>query len=58
MTSIRIALANIEIPQGPQDALERALGALAQAASAGAHVVCFPEAYVPGIHGALPAQLT
>ena len=48
MTSIRIALANIEIPKGPEDALERALVAIAQAADAGARVVCFPEAYVPG----------
>jgi predicted amidohydrolase len=48
MTDIRIALANIEIPESPEDALERALAAIAQAASAGAHVVCFPEAYVPG----------
>jgi predicted amidohydrolase len=48
MTSIRLALANIEIPTGPQDALERALVALAEAARAGARVLCFPEAYVPG----------
>jgi predicted amidohydrolase len=48
MTSIRIALANIEIPSGPEDALERALVALAEAARAGARVVCFPEAYIPG----------
>lgn len=48
MTSIRVALANIEIPHGPQDALERALVAIAQAAHAGARVVCFPEAYIPG----------
>jgi predicted amidohydrolase len=48
MTSIRIALANIEIPAGPHDALERALVAVADAARAGARVVCFPEAYVPG----------
>lgn len=48
MTSIRIALANIEIPKGPEDALSRALDAVAEAARAGARVVCFPEAYVPG----------
>lgn len=48
MTDIRIALANIEIPKSPEDAVERALLAIAQAASAGARVVCFPEAYVPG----------
>ena len=48
MTNTRIALANIEIPGSPEDALERALLAIAQAAQAGARVVCFPEAYVPG----------
>jgi predicted amidohydrolase len=48
MTSIRIALANLEIPSGPQDSLERALVAVGEAAGAGARVVCFPEAYVPG----------
>ncbi|HTU59818.1 MAG TPA: carbon-nitrogen hydrolase family protein, partial [Polyangiales bacterium] len=48
MTDIRLALANIEIPASPEDALERALAAIAQAASAGARVVCFPEAYIPG----------
>ena len=48
MTDIRIALANIEIPESPEDALERALATIAQAAIAGAHIVCFPEAYVPG----------
>jgi len=48
MTNVRIALANLEIPKSPEDALERALVAVAQAAEAGARVVCFPEAYVPG----------
>ncbi|EJL84030.1 putative amidohydrolase [Polaromonas sp. CF318] len=48
MSSIRIALANIEIPADPQDSVERALVAVREAASAGAHIVCFPEAYVPG----------
>ena len=48
MSNIRIALANIEIPTGPQDSVERALVAVREAASAGARMVCFPEAYVPG----------
>lgn len=48
MTTLRIALANIEIPSSPQDAVERVLRALPEAAGAGARVVCFPEAYVPG----------
>ena len=48
MTSIRIALANLEYPESPDDAVERAIGAVKDAARAGAGVVCFPEAYVPG----------
>lgn len=48
MTSLRIALANLEIPDSPEDSVERAERAVATAAAAGARVVCFPEAYVPG----------
>lgn len=48
MTTFRIALANIEIPSSPQDSVERVLRALPEAARAGARVICFPEAYVPG----------
>src|ERR1700759_2819632 len=48
MTKIRIALANIEIPASPEDSVARVLRALPEAASAGARVLCFPEAYVPG----------
>lgn len=48
MTTLRIALANIEIPTSPTDSVERVLRVLPKAARAGARVVCFPEAYVPG----------
>lgn len=48
MTTLRIALANIEIPSSPEDSVERVLRALPEAAHAGARIVCFPEAYVPG----------
>lgn len=48
MTTLRIALANIEIPSSPDDSVERVLRAVGVAKSAGARVVCFPEAYVPG----------
>lgn len=48
MTTLRIALANIEIPSSPEDAVERVLRALPEAARSGARVICFPEAYVPG----------
>lgn len=46
--SIRIALANIEIPSSPANSVERVLRTLPEAAKAGARVVCFPEAYIPG----------
>lgn len=48
MTSFRIALANVLYPDSPQNAVERTLRAVEDAARAGARVVCFPEAYVPG----------
>lgn len=48
MTTLRIALANIEIPSSPEDSVERVLRAMRQAARAGARLACFPEAYVPG----------
>lgn len=48
MPSIRVALANIEIPAGPEDAVLRAERTVRAAAEAGARIVCFPEAYVPG----------
>jgi predicted amidohydrolase len=48
MTSLRIALANIEIPASPEDSVLRAERAIRDAAAAGARIVCFPEAYVPG----------
>jgi len=48
MPTIRIALANLEIPASPEDSVDRVLRALPRAAEAGARIVCFPEAYVPG----------
>ncbi len=44
----RIALANLRFPDSPDDAIARAVQATADAAAAGAAIVCFPEAYVPG----------
>ncbi len=44
----RIALANLPFPSSPDDAVDLAEEAIAQAASQGAAVVCFPECYVPG----------
>ena len=48
MTTCRIALANIPFPASPEDSVERAVAAVSQAGAAGAAIVCFPEAYVPG----------
>ncbi|HKP62362.1 MAG TPA: carbon-nitrogen hydrolase family protein [Polyangiales bacterium] len=48
MPTVRIALANIDIPSDPQDSVDRVLATVQEAAQAGARVVCFPEAYVPG----------
>jgi predicted amidohydrolase len=51
MSSIRIALANIPCAATPEESLARAIEAIAQAGAAGADLVCFPEAYVPGYRG-------
>lgn len=48
MTRLRIALANLEIPESPEDSVVRAERAVRDAAAADARIVCFPEAYVPG----------
>lgn len=48
MPTLRLALANLEIPTDPEDSVMRAERAVAAAAEAGARIVCFPEAYVPG----------
>ncbi|MDG4810990.1 carbon-nitrogen hydrolase family protein [Micromonospora sp. WMMD1120] len=48
MPGLRIALANVEIPTSPEDSVTRAEHAVRAAAEAGARIVCFPEAYVPG----------
>ncbi len=44
----RIALANIRFPSGPDESVALAERAIAEAGAAGARIVCFPEAYVPG----------
>ena len=48
MTTVRIALANIPFPSGPEDSVSRVEAAVAKAGAAGALVVCFPEGYIPG----------
>jgi predicted amidohydrolase len=48
MANIRIALANLRIPETRDEALQLALAAIAEAGAANALVVCFPECFVPG----------
>lgn len=48
MTTVRIALANLPTPTSPEGSLNAVVSAIAEAASKGALVVCFPECYIPG----------
>lgn len=48
MSVVRLALANLEYPDDPDDSVARARAAIAQAAHESAVVICFPEVYVPG----------
>src|SRR5690348_17027054 len=48
MTTIRIALANIEFPRSPDDSVVRAAAAITEAGDRGADIICFPECFVPG----------
>lgn len=51
MSTVRIALANLRYAASPTESVSLAEDAIAQAGSAGAAVVCFPECYVPGYRG-------
>ena len=46
-----IALATRAVATTLDDGLERVRGLQAEAAARGAAVVCFPEAYLPGLRG-------
>jgi len=48
---VRIALANLRFPTSPAESLALAQQALQQAAEAQAHIICFPECYIPGLRG-------
>ena len=48
MSTIRLALANLEFPATPEDSVRAAAGAVAEAGAEGADIVCFPECFVPG----------
>lgn len=51
MALFRIALANLEHPADPEASVRAAVDATAQAAGAGAQIICFPECFVPGYRG-------
>jgi predicted amidohydrolase len=48
MPTTRIALANVRIPWSPEESVDLAREAIAEAGRQGALIVCFPECYVPG----------
>ena len=45
---MRLALSALGFPGSPEQSVRAACDAVAQAASAGADLVCFPECFVPG----------
>jgi predicted amidohydrolase len=47
----RLALANLRFPSTPDESIALAVEAIAQAATGGARIVCFPECFVPGYRG-------
>jgi predicted amidohydrolase len=48
MKMFRIALANIRFPTTPEESVELAEQAIAQASIARADLICFPECFIPG----------
>ena len=51
MSTVRIALANIQFPATPEASVALAEHAIDQASTAGADLVCFPECFIPGYRG-------
>ena len=51
MSRVRIALANIRHPRTPEESITLAKGAIADAGSGGAEIICFPECFLPGYRG-------
>lgn len=48
MSTVRIALANIQFPTTPEESVTLAEGAIAEASQNKVDIICFPECYVPG----------
>ncbi|MCC6990192.1 MAG: carbon-nitrogen hydrolase family protein [Acidobacteria bacterium] len=48
MATVRLALANLPFPASPAASVADAVTAIAEAGRAGAHVICFPETFIPG----------
>ena len=48
MTTVRMALANIQFPATPEESVALATQAIGAAAVERADLICFPECYVPG----------
>ena len=51
LKKFQIALANLRYPESPEQSVELALQAIAQASAKGARLICFPECFVPGYRG-------
>src|SRR5258707_10971151 len=46
-----IALASPRVPSSVEEGLDKIKQSLSEAAALGAEIVCFPEAYLPGLRG-------
>ena len=51
MSTVRIALANIQFPATPEESVALAEQAIAQASIERADLICFPECFIPGYRG-------
>jgi predicted amidohydrolase len=51
VSTVRIALANLQFPATPDESVTLAAQAIAQAAVERADIVCFPECFIPGYRG-------
>jgi predicted amidohydrolase len=51
MSTVRIALANLQFPATPEESVTLAERAIAQASAERCDLVCFPECFIPGYRG-------